>query len=64
VAEEIRNRIQELRHEIEHLRKVDQQHRLSRQSQVSWDAQKQHEARVACMDEIKRELAKLARGRN
>jgi hypothetical protein len=48
--EEIRTRILELRHEIEELRKVDQEKRLSRQSQVSWDAQRQHEARVARMD--------------
>ena len=60
--EEIRNRIQTLRHEIENLRKADHQQRLSRQSQVSWDSQKQHEARVARMDEIKAELVKLGRG--
>jgi hypothetical protein len=60
--EEIRNRIQALRHEIENLRKADQQQRLSRQSQVSWDSQKQHEDRVGRMDEIKQELAKLGRG--
>jgi prefoldin subunit 5 len=60
--EEIRARIQELRHEIEELRKVDQRQRLSRQSQVSWDGQKQHEARVARMDEIKEELVKLGCG--
>jgi hypothetical protein len=60
--EEIRNRIQALRHEIENLRKADHQQRLSRQSQVSWDSQKQHEARVARMDEIKEELVKLGRG--
>jgi hypothetical protein len=59
--EEIRNRIQALRHEIENLRKADHQRRLSRQSQV-WDSQKQHEARVARMDEIKEELVKLGRG--
>jgi hypothetical protein len=59
--EEIRNRIQALRHEIENLRKADHQQRLSRQSQV-WDSQKQHEARVARMDEIKEELVKLGRG--
>jgi len=51
-----------LRHEIESLRKADQQQRLSRQSQVSWDSQKQHEARVARMDEIKEELVKLGLG--
>jgi len=60
--EEIRIRILELRHEIESLRKADQQQRLSRQSQVSWDSQKQHEARVARMDEIKEELVKLGLG--
>jgi hypothetical protein len=60
--EEIRNRIQALRHEIENLRRADQQQRLSRQSQVSWDSQKQHETRVARMDEIKEELVKLGRG--
>jgi hypothetical protein len=60
--EEIRNRIQALRHEIENLRKVDEQQRLSRQSQVSWDSQNQHEDRVGRMDEIKQELAKLGRG--
>src|SRR6266849_10983167 len=56
---EIRARIQELRHKIEELRQEDQRQRLSRQSQVSWDSQKAHEARVACMDEIKEELLKL-----
>ena len=60
--EEIRNRIQTLRDEIENLRKADRDQRLSRQSQVSWDSQKQHEARVARMDEIKEELVKLGRG--
>jgi prefoldin subunit 5 len=61
--EEIRTRIQELRHEIEELHRLDRQQRLSRQSQVPWDAQKQHEARVARMDEIKEELVKLGRGK-
>ena len=60
--EEIRNRIQTLRYEIENLRKADREQRLSRQSKVSWDSQKQHEARVARMDEIKEELVKLGRG--
>jgi hypothetical protein len=60
--EEIRNRIQTLRYEIENLRKADREQRLRRQSQVSWDSQKQHEARVARMDEIKEELVKLGRG--
>ncbi len=40
--EEVRNRIKELRQEIENLRKLDEEQRLSRQSQVPWDAQKQH----------------------
>ena len=61
-ARELRTRIQKLRHEIEELRKVDQQQRLSCQRQVSWDGQKQHEARVAHMDEIKAELVRLGRG--
>jgi prefoldin subunit 5 len=61
-GEEVRKRIQELRQEIDDLRKLDQQQRLSRQSQVPWDAQKQHEARVSRMDEIKEELLKLGRG--
>jgi hypothetical protein len=61
-ARELRTRIQKLRHEIEELRKVDQQQRLSRQRQVSWDGQKQHEARVVRMDEIKAELVTLGRG--
>jgi hypothetical protein len=60
--EEIRNRIQALRDEIENLRKADREQRLSRRSQVSWDSQQQHEARVARMDEIKEELVKLGRG--
>jgi len=51
-----------LRQEIENLRKLDEEQRVSRQSQVPWDAQKQHEARVARMDEIKEELLKLDRG--
>jgi hypothetical protein len=32
------------------------------ESQVSWDSQKQDEARVARMDDIKEELVKLGRG--
>ena len=60
--EEVRNRIQALRQEIENLRKLDEEQRLSRQSQVPWDTHKQHEARVARMDEIKEELLKLGRG--
>jgi hypothetical protein len=60
--EETRNRIQTLRDEIETLRNADREQRLSRQSQVAWDSQKQHEARVARMDEIKEELVKLGRG--
>jgi hypothetical protein len=60
--EEVRNRIQELRQEIENLRKLDRERRLSRQSQVPWEGQTQHEARLARMDEIKDELAKLGRG--
>ena len=56
------NRVQGLCHEIEKLRKADQEQRLGRQSQVSWDSEKQHEARVARMDEIKEELVKLGRG--
>jgi hypothetical protein len=61
-AEDVRNRIRELRHEIAQLRKLDQEQRLSRQSQVPWDVQNQHEARVARMDEIKDEMLKLGRG--
>jgi hypothetical protein len=60
-AEEVRTRIQQLRQEIENLLELDREQRLSRQSQVPWDAQKQHEARVARMDEIKEELVKLGR---
>lgn len=41
--EEVRNRIQDLRQEIENLRKLDEEQRLIRQSQVPWDAQKQYE---------------------
>jgi archaellum component FlaC len=62
-SEEIRIRIQELRHEIEELHKLDRQQRLSRQAQVPWDTQKQHEARVARLDEIKEEVVKLGRGK-
>ena len=61
LAAEVRNRVQGWRHEIEELRKVDQQQRLSRQPQVAWDTQKQHEARVTRMDDIKKELLKLGR---
>ena len=52
-----------MRHEIEELRKADHEKRLSRQSQVPWDAKKQHEARVARMDEIKEELVRLGGGK-
>ena len=62
-AEEVRKRVQELRQEIDNLRKLDQGQRMSRESQVPWDARKQHEARVARMDEIKEELVKLGRGK-
>ena len=61
--EEVRKRIQELRQEIETLRKLDQEQRLSRESQVPWDALKQHDARLARMYEIKEELDKLGRRR-
>jgi hypothetical protein len=61
-ADEVRKRVLELCQEIDNLRKLDQEQRLSRESQVPWDAQKQHEARVARMDEIKEELVKLGRG--
>ena len=67
--DEIRNRVQGLCYEIEDLRNGDQQQRLSRQSQMSWDSQKQREARVARndepeqeLDEIEQELVKLGRG--
>jgi ribosome recycling factor len=60
-AEEVRTRIRELRQEIENLLKLDREQRLSRQSQVPWDVQKQHETRVARMDEIKEELVNLGR---
>ena len=60
--EEIRTRVQELLREIEALRKMDQEQRLGRQSQVPWDGEKQHDARVAHMNEIKDELSKIVRG--
>jgi hypothetical protein len=60
-AEEVRTRIQELRQEIENLLKLDREQRLSRQSQVPWDARQKHEAKVARMHEIKEELVKLGR---
>jgi prefoldin subunit 5 len=60
--EEVRKRIQELRQEIETLRKLDQEQRLSRESQVPRDARKQYEARLARMDEIKEELLQIGRG--
>ena len=60
--EYIRSRTQALRREIEDLCALDRQQRTGRQSQVSWDAEKQHEARVVRMDEIKEELDKLRRG--
>jgi prefoldin subunit 5 len=63
-VDEVRKRVQELRQEIDNLRKLDQGQRLRRESQVPWDAQKQHEARVVRMDEIKEELVKLGRGKN
>ena len=62
-AEEVRKRVQELRQEIDNLHNLYQERRLSRESQVPWDARKQHEARVARMDEIKEELVKLGRGK-
>jgi hypothetical protein len=60
--EDVLNWIQQLRQEIESLRKLDQGRRLSRQSQVPWEGQTQHEARVARMDEIKDELSKIVCG--
>jgi phosphoenolpyruvate carboxylase len=60
--EEVRNRIQDLRQEIENLRQLDKERRLNRQIQVPWQEQTQHEARLARMDEIKDELGKLGRG--
>ena len=52
-----------MRQENENLRKLDEEQRLIRQSQVPWDAQKQHEARVTRMDEIKEELVRLGGGK-
>jgi archaellum component FlaC len=61
--EQVRARIEELRNEIEDLTKTDKRERLTRQSWVPWDGRTQHEARIARINEIKEELAKLKGGK-
>ena len=56
---QILERLQDLRDEIKTLRTLDSDARLSRDSQVSWNDQAQHEARLARIEAIRRELAEL-----
>jgi len=58
-AKQILERLQILRKEIETLRTVDSERRLSRNSQISWSNQVQHEARLARIEAIRQEIADL-----
>jgi hypothetical protein len=60
--EEIRNRIQTLRDEIGEPAEGRPGATAEPSTAGIMDSQKQHEARVARMDEIKEELVKLGRG--
>ena len=57
--EQVRARIQVLRDEIMKLLEMDQAERLARQSQVGWDVEARHEARIARITQIRDEIAKL-----
>lgn len=57
--EQILERLQELRDEIKALSELDSLARQSRESQVSWNDQGKHEARLARLETIKKELADL-----
>jgi len=57
--EEIRHRIGQLRDEIADLIKTHQEQRLEPQTHVQGEAPSKHDARIARINEIKEELAKL-----
>jgi hypothetical protein len=58
-AKQILERLQILRAEIESLKTLDSERRLSRDSQISWSDGVQHEARLARIEEIRQEIADL-----
>lgn len=58
----VRERIETLRKEIAALVSADKENRV-RGSFVAWEDRKQHDIRLARIQEIKAELEKLTRGR-
>jgi hypothetical protein len=58
-AKQILERLRDLRDEIKTLSMLDSAARLSRDSQVSWNNQGQHEARLARIEAIRQEIADL-----
>lgn len=58
-AKQILERLQILRAEIESLKTLDSERRLSRDSKISWSDAGQHEVRLARIEAIRQEIADL-----
>jgi len=58
----LKKRIQELRGEISDLVAIDKENRIQ-ESLVGWQRQKEHQARLTRIQEIKEELEKLMPGK-
>ena len=58
-AKQTLERLQALRNEIKTLSTLDSERRLSRGSQISWSDGTQHEARLARIEAIRREIGHL-----
>jgi hypothetical protein len=58
-GKQILEHIQTLREEIRTLSMLDSEQRLSRDFQISWKDQMQHEARLARIEAIRQEIADL-----
>jgi len=58
-AKQILERLRDLREEIKTVSKLDSEARLSRDRQVSWPDQMQHETRLARIEAIQQEISDL-----
>jgi hypothetical protein len=58
-AKQILERLQILRAEIESLKTLDSERRVSRDSKISWSDGGQHELRLARIEAIRQEIADL-----
>jgi hypothetical protein len=58
-AKQILERLQILRAEIESLKTLDSERRLSRDSKISWSDGVQHEVRLARSEAIRQKIADL-----